>query len=321
MKTKPTLINRRTAFTLVEVIVMIVIIALLALFYLPTVTTHSHVPARRINCMNNLKQIGTAYRLWANDNGDVWPSQQTVASHGWADYLTNANLGPMCWTNYAIMADDLGQEPRLVLCSSDERQAASSFTNQFNNLNVSYFVGVSANDLYPQSIAAGDRNLGSGLISPTISATPQRPGKGTTSPSPPTHRNTRCHGLLRCTRAEILREPAISSSATAAGNKSTPPVSTAYGSQMQTPPPTGPPAISPPPPPSAWFSHEYKTDIDKPQNRFHPRRGHRHDRHHSFARLVLFAEFCQQKAPEVHTHQLHEQPQANRDRLSHMGQR
>jgi len=108
MKTKPTLINRRTAFTLVEVIVMIVIIALLALFYLPTVTTHSHVPARRINCMNNLKQIGTAYRLWANDNGDVWPSQQTVASHGWADYLTNANLGPMCWTNYAIMADDLG---------------------------------------------------------------------------------------------------------------------------------------------------------------------------------------------------------------------
>jgi type II secretory pathway pseudopilin PulG len=178
MKTKPTLINRRTAFTLVEVIVMIVIIALLALFYLPTVTTHSHVPARRINCMNNLKQIGTAYRLWANDNGDVWPSQQTVASHGWADYLTNANLGPMCWTNYAIMADDLGQEPRLVLCSSDERQAASSFTNQFNNLNVSYFVGVSANDLYPQSIAAGDRNLGSGLISSNDFGYSPKTGKG-----------------------------------------------------------------------------------------------------------------------------------------------
>jgi type II secretory pathway pseudopilin PulG len=178
MNTKPTLINRRTAFTLVEVIVMIVIIALLALFYLPNFASRRPQRSIRINCMNNLKQIGIAYRIWANDNGDLWPSQQTISNGGWADLLTNANQGPSCWTNYAIMQNELGQSPKLVVCPCEERQPASSFTNQFNNLNVSYFVGVSANDLNPQAFAAGDRNLGPGLISSNDFGYSPKSGKG-----------------------------------------------------------------------------------------------------------------------------------------------
>ena len=90
------------------------------------------------------------------------PAQQSVKLNGWGDFLTNANQGAICWTNYAIMQDDLGQSPRLVVCPSDERQAAQSFTNGFDNNNLSYFVGVTANDVYPQSISGGDRNLGPG---------------------------------------------------------------------------------------------------------------------------------------------------------------
>jgi len=116
----------------------------------------------RISCVNNLKEVGIAYRLWAGDNGDLVPAQQTVISNGWKDFLTNSNAGPKCWMNYAIMANDMGQSPKLVVCPSDERQPALSFTTNFSNLNVSYFVGVGANDVYPQSIAGGDRNLGPG---------------------------------------------------------------------------------------------------------------------------------------------------------------
>jgi hypothetical protein len=133
---------------------------------------------KRISCVNNLKQIGTAYRLWAGDNGDLWPSQQTVASNGWRDYLAKADQGAMCWTNYAIMADDLGQSPKLVICPADERQAASTFTNQFGNTNVSYFVGVSANDVFPQSIAGGDRNLGPGAVPGNDYGYSPKTGKG-----------------------------------------------------------------------------------------------------------------------------------------------
>lgn len=60
------------------------------------------------------------------------------------------------------MRNELDQSTKLVVCPADERQAALGFSNQFGNLNVSYFVGVSADELHPQSIAGGDRNLGYG---------------------------------------------------------------------------------------------------------------------------------------------------------------
>jgi hypothetical protein len=112
--------------------------------------------------MINLKEIGTAYRLWAADHGDLVPAQQSVTNGGWRELLSNANQGPICWTNYAIMQNEMGLSPRLVICPADERKPAVYFTNEFANTNVSYFVGVSANDVYPQSIAGGDRNLGDG---------------------------------------------------------------------------------------------------------------------------------------------------------------
>ena len=161
MKPKP---NRHSsAFTLVEVVILILVIAALAAIFLPNLG--SRPKALRINCVSNLKLIGITYRVWADEHGDLWPSQQTVASNGWREFLTNADQGALCWTNYAIMANELGQDPKLVLCVADERQSASSFTNKFNNLNVSYFVGVSANDLNPQAFAAGDRNWSTTIIS------------------------------------------------------------------------------------------------------------------------------------------------------------
>jgi competence protein ComGC len=154
--------QRRAAFTLIEVLAIILVIFVLAAIYLPTVTNRRHQSYPRITCLNNLKEIGTGYRLWAGDNGDLVPAQQMVISNGWKDFLTNANQGSNCWMNYAIMQNEMGQSPKLVVCPSDERQAALSFTNHFDNTHVSYFVGVNANDVYPQSIAGGDRNLGPG---------------------------------------------------------------------------------------------------------------------------------------------------------------
>jgi type II secretory pathway pseudopilin PulG len=162
MKQKP---NRAlSAFTLVEVIVMIVIIAVLTFIFLPTLARPKRAKQRSnyITCVNNLKEIGTGYRLWADDNGDNMPAQQTIQIGGWAELLSNSNQGSICWTNYVIMQDELGNDTHYLVCPQDERIAASDFTNKFANTNVSYFVGVSANAMQPQSILGGDRNLGPG---------------------------------------------------------------------------------------------------------------------------------------------------------------
>jgi prepilin-type N-terminal cleavage/methylation domain-containing protein len=59
--------QRNQAMTLVEVLVVIAMLAILAAMLLPA-NTGGPRKARRINCVNNLKQISIAYYVWASDN-------------------------------------------------------------------------------------------------------------------------------------------------------------------------------------------------------------------------------------------------------------
>jgi prepilin-type N-terminal cleavage/methylation domain-containing protein len=176
MKQKTT--RKPHGMTLIEVLVVIAVVAVLAALLLPALSK-AKAKARRIYCMSNVKEIGTAYRLWAGDNGDLVPSQQTVKKGGWADFLTNANQGAICWTNYAIIQNELGQAPKILICPADERWSAADFTNHFkDNTHVSYFVGVNASDIYPESLLGGDRNLGPGTNSDPNYGFSPKSGKG-----------------------------------------------------------------------------------------------------------------------------------------------
>jgi type II secretory pathway pseudopilin PulG len=160
-RTMPNRMPKPQAMTLIEVLVLTTVIAVLTVLGLPYLSRYSAKSAR-ITCANNLREIGLAYRVWF-ENGDKPQTQMGIQYGGWADCLSNANQGPICWTNYAIMADQLGQSPKLLICPTDERVPAKNLTNAFkDNTHLSYFVGVCANDLYPESIWGGDRNLGPG---------------------------------------------------------------------------------------------------------------------------------------------------------------
>jgi hypothetical protein len=115
------------------------------------------------SCLNNLHEIGVAYRHWSADGGDKLQAETPVDNGGWKDLLTNADQGPNCWTNYALMSNELGSSPKLLICPADERRPAKDFKTDFkDNSHLSYFVGVSADDYHPESILGGDRNLGLG---------------------------------------------------------------------------------------------------------------------------------------------------------------
>jgi len=143
-------------------LVVVAVLAVLAFIILTAMPGRTYINYHRTNCLNNLKEIGTAYRLWAGDHGDLVPYQRSVSDGGWKELLTNADQGAICWRNYATMSNELGMAPKLVVCRSDERQAAAGFATNFDNNYVSYFVGMNATS--PHSIQGGDRNLGPGAL-------------------------------------------------------------------------------------------------------------------------------------------------------------
>src|SRR2546425_2646692 len=78
---------RRRAFTLIELLVVIAIIAILAAILFP-VFAQAREKARQATCVSNLKQLGTAAMMYAQDYDETWPMLES----GGTARLTVANL-------------------------------------------------------------------------------------------------------------------------------------------------------------------------------------------------------------------------------------
>jgi prepilin-type N-terminal cleavage/methylation domain-containing protein/prepilin-type processing-associated H-X9-DG protein len=160
---KPRYTNQRNrALTLTEVLVSVAVVCVLTgVAYL---AFHRPKPVHRIvhqnqssviQCVNNLKQIGLAFRIWEGDKGDKLPMRVPAKKGGAMEPALRGNVAPI----FQVMSNELST-PKILVCPADaDHLIAKSFNAGFDNSTVSYFAGVDAADDKPAMFLSGDDNF------------------------------------------------------------------------------------------------------------------------------------------------------------------
>jgi len=149
--------NDAQAFTRIELLVVLGVIVVMGSLLLPGMA-RAKQKAMRMQCTNNLKQLGLAYRTWAIDNATESSPQVTTNRQGAPGPLS----GGEAFRYFQVMSNIVGS-PKVLVCPADTRVPATDFGLGFSNTNLSYFVGLDADETSPQMFLYGDRNLTNGL--------------------------------------------------------------------------------------------------------------------------------------------------------------
>lgn len=176
--------KHRQAFTLIELLLVIVILAVFAAMMIPTGPNGKGL-AQRVYCVNNLKQVGLGYLLWEGDHGS-FPAEVSTNNGGTRELVSGAD-GVL--KSYQVMSDKLFT-PKILYCPADagREKAATNFGDDLKG-RISYFIGLDARTNLPGAFLSGDDNLG-------LSGEPVKSGLVALGSNSPVAWTANRHGLI-----------------------------------------------------------------------------------------------------------------------------
>ena len=140
--------HQKAAFTLIELLVVIAIIAILAAMILPALSSAKD-RATRTTCINNMRQLGMATRMYVDDNREMLPPPNWGAGHpGWLydDSGSMMDPGPGgAFENMPVQAYKSGlwfqymSNPKSYLCPTDIKSPTyATVGTHSSNSNIRY---------------------------------------------------------------------------------------------------------------------------------------------------------------------------------------
>jgi len=166
-------------FSRCDLLIAVACVLVLGVFGL-SVSGNTRDRSERAICVNNLRQIGRAYNLWASDHGDENPFTVRISEGGLGGSRPPSvlvlpgigqypsNLRNMAWLQFLWIYQEL-QTPTVLVCPSDIlRRRASEFSNDstkgfahtnFQDSAISYFIWLHALKETPSSPLCGDRHI------------------------------------------------------------------------------------------------------------------------------------------------------------------
>ena len=156
--------KRNRGLTLLEVLVIIFLLAVIAMLLLPALAA-ARLKSSKLGCVNNLKEISLAYRIWEGDNYDIYPMAVSCTNGGAMEQAMTDNVAAV----FLVMSNELST-PKLLSCPEDnEHFAVTNFSTGFSARNISYFINIDAREANPQMLLMGDDNF-------EIDGVPVKPG-------------------------------------------------------------------------------------------------------------------------------------------------
>jgi prepilin-type processing-associated H-X9-DG protein/prepilin-type N-terminal cleavage/methylation domain-containing protein len=142
------------AFTLMELLLVVAVVAILAALFLPAFSGRPSRPYT-VMCMSNLKMLGLGLQMFADDNNGLFPAQLSVTNGGSLE-LASSNSAAL---HFRTLTNYVAREMRVFRCPADQTKVPPATNSALTDSNLSYFISLDAVRGMTNVMQAGDRNL------------------------------------------------------------------------------------------------------------------------------------------------------------------